>query len=149
MSKLRLNSGVSYVRIPSLVVDRFEVRSMPLNDLFCPVRDVPVFAEELAHSISDSGLANPVIVVRGPYEDLYRELRGTSERDKQLQLPDKPVVNCVYGGTNRISAARSLGYTHIDCVLVPTFALGFRLQELQRNAYTNGSSAQIGQQAGV
>lgn len=145
MSKLRLNSGVSYLRIPSLVVDRFEVRSMPLYDLFCPVRDVPVFADELAESISVGGLANPVIVVRGPYYDLYRELRGVTEREKSLQLPNKPVVNCVYGGTNRVSAARSLGYTHIDCVLVPTFALGFRLQELQRNAYANGESTQVGQ----
>ena len=134
MPKLRIRSRVSRLRFPGLVYDSFEIRSMPLNELHCPVRDVPVFAEELAQSIQAEGLANPVIVVRGPREDLVRELVATGGTGN---LPETPVVNVVYGGTNRISAARLLDYTHIDCVLLPSFHLGGRLQTLQRNDDAN------------
>lgn len=129
-------------------MDSFQVKALPLEELFCPVRDVPVFSDELKDSIDGSGLHNPIIVVRSPLEDLveyYRD-RGFSEK----YLPDTPVVNCVWGGTNRISAAQKLGYTHIDCVLIPDFFLAMELQDLQRNAYSairgtkDGSTSEVG-----
>jgi hypothetical protein len=119
------------------VIDSFEIRSMPIDELHSPVRDVPAFADEVSESIAANGLANPVIVIRGPREDLIRELAKMT--NVKGSLPETPVVNCVYGGTNRISAAKALGYTHIDCILLPTFALGTRLQELQRRSYQSGA----------
>ena len=115
---------------------------MPLDALHCPVRDVPTFAEGVAKSIKQQGLANPVIVVRGPREDLMREL---SETTLNPRLPDQPVVNIVYGGTNRVSAARQLGYTHVDCVLLPTFELAMRVQDLQRESYDGATAEEVGQ----
>lgn len=140
MNKLRITSRASRLRIPGLVIDTFEVRTMPIADLHCPVRDVPVFADEVAESIAKHGLANPVIVVRGPREDLEAESLALGGR--RGSLPDAPVVNCVFGGTNRVSAAKKLGYTHIDCILLPSFALGLKLQELQRNSYSRGTETQ-------
>lgn len=137
MTRLRINSGASRLRIPGLVIDSFEIRSMPIDELHSPVRDVPAFADEVSESIAANGLANPVIVIRGPREDLIRELAKMT--NVKGSLPETPVVNCVYGGTNRISAAKALGYTHIDCILLPTFALGTRLQELQRRSYQSGA----------
>ena len=66
MLKLRLRSYASALRFPGIAITSFEVRSMALNELHCPVRDVPIFADKIAESISADGLANPVIVVRGP-----------------------------------------------------------------------------------
>lgn len=134
MSKLRLRTLANRMRFTGIGVNTFEVRCMAIADLDFFVRDVPVFAEEIARSIDDTGLANPVIVVRGPREDLALELqRGGSEAS---HLPDKPVCNVVMGGRNRVSAAELLNYTHIDCVLLPTFELAMRLQEQQRNSYS-------------
>ena len=133
MLKLRLRSYASALRFPGIAITSFEVRSMALNELHCPVRDVPIFADKIAESISADGLANPVIVVRGPREDLAAESRSRGGNGNFL--PDTHVVNCVCGGTNRITAGEQLGYTHIDCVLVPTFALAMKLQDLQRNSY--------------
>jgi hypothetical protein len=117
---------------------------MPIDELHCPVRDVPVFAAEVAESIARDGLANPVIVVRGPREDLATELTATGGTGEQL--PKTPVVNCVYGGTNRVTAAKSLGHTHVDCVLLPNFSLGRQLQDLQRNSYSDGTETEsVGQ----
>jgi hypothetical protein len=142
MSKLRLNSRASRLRNPKLIVNSFEVRCMPIEDLYCPVRDVPIFAEEVAKSIVRVGLANPVIIVRGPRDDLVAQIkeRGGSGDN----LPDTPVVNCVFGGTNRITAARRLNYTHIDCVLMPDFTLGGLLQDLQRASYNATKATSVG-----
>ncbi len=141
--RLRLAQRVSRMRVKGLFVDSFEIRNLALDDLHCPVRDVPVFADKVGASIAEQGLANPVIVVRGPREDLADELtrRGGSGNG----LPSTPVVNCVYGGTNRVSAARELGYTHIDCILLPTFALGIKLQNLQRGAFRESTAKTVGE----
>ena len=141
MTKLHLASRASRLRFPGVGVNTFEVRLMPLDDLHCPVRDVPTFADGVAESIKQQGLANPVIVVRGPREDLMRELRETSAHPR---LPNKPVVNVVFGGTNRVTAARKLGYTHIDCVLLPTFELGMRVQDIQRESYNGTTAEEVG-----
>ncbi len=140
--KLRLRNRAAYLRVPRLAITQFEVRTFPIEDLHCPCRDVPIFAEEVAESIAREGLANPVIVVRGPREDLERELLAEGSSGKGL--PDKPVVNCVWGGTNRISAAKLLGYTHVDCVVLPTFDLASRLQDLQRESYNATEARAVG-----
>lgn len=115
---------------------------MAIADLDYFVRDVPEFAQEVAASIADQGLANPVIVVRGPREDLERELVNGGSRASSL--PDKPVCNVVMGGRNRVSAAELLDYTHIDCVLLPTFELALRLQDLQRESYSATRAESVG-----
>lgn len=141
MRKLHLKTRVSYMSIPNLVINSFEIRCLALADLHCPVRDVPAFAQDVMHSIEADGLANPVIVVRGPREDLISQ---TESVGSTLRLPDYPVINCVFGGTNRVTAARELGYTHIDCILLPTFEMGMRLQTLQRGSYDGSKAKSVG-----
>lgn len=142
MSKLRVRSHASRLRSPGLLVSDFEIRCLAIEDLYCPVRDVPIFVGELAASISREGLANPIIVVRGPREDLARQQVATGGTG--MGLPDTPVVNCVWGGTNRISAAKQLGHTHVDCVLLPTFDLAMQLQDLQRESYSASEARSVG-----
>jgi len=138
VTKLRINSRASRIKLAGLVMDTFEVRNLPLTELHCPVREVPTFADRLAVSIKESGLYNPIIIVRTTLEEL-RDYYG--ERGYDLRhLPKSDPVNCVWGGTNRIAAARELGYTSIDCVLIPDFYMAMRLQELQRNAYDKAES---------
>jgi len=115
------------------VLADFEVRALKLDELFCPVRHVQTFVAGVQRSIDESGLRHPVIVVRIPREDLIaqHEQWGTTGRS----IPDRPWLNVVCGGTNRVEAARGLGFTHIDCLLVPDFDLAMRIQERQRRSY--------------
>lgn len=129
--KLHLSKRVSRVRYSGVVLVDFEVCSLPLDELWCPVSTVPAFVTELSASVSAHGLYNPIVVVRGPREDIIRDY-GIRPRG----LPESPVVNVVWGGTNRIAAIRSLGYSHADCVLVPNFALASQVQEAQRKNYS-------------
>ncbi len=143
MNKLFLNTRASRLRVPNLAILDFEIRCMPIEQLNLGVRPVPVFVDEVAESIDKSGLFNPVIVVRGPAEDLRAELTRMGYMN-QTYLPELPVLNCVFGGTNRVFAAEKLGYTHIDCILLPTFELGLKLQDLQRASYGKGKASQVG-----
>lgn len=141
-----MRSRASFVQYAGVIIDRFPVKAMPLDELYCPVRPVQSFVDEVRDSIGDTGLMNPVIVVRKPREDIleyFRETRGGLKSGNDgggvipLNFPEDPVVNLVWGGTNRVYAVRELGYTHIDCVLVPDFALAYLVQERQRNSYVD------------
>ena len=133
MSKLQLASRASRLSYSGVIVADFEVRCLKIKELHCPVRSVPAFAEKLQASIEREGLHSPVIVVRMPREDLvaYQEERNVSTSF----IPDRPWLNCVCGGTNRVEAALALGYDEIDCVLLPDLDLAFQVQARQRNAY--------------
>ena len=141
-----MRSRASFVQYAGVIIDRFQVKAMPLDELYCPVRPVQSFVDEVRESIRDTGMMNPIIVVRKPREDIieyFREtkggLRSGSDDGKLIpaNFPDDPVVNIVWGGTNRVYAIRELGYTHADCVLVPDLALAYLVQERQRNSYVD------------
>lgn len=146
MKKLHMRSRASFVQYAGVIIDKFPVKAMALDDLYCPVRPVQSFVDEVRDSIDDTGLLNPVIVVRKPREDIieyFEETKGGlksgSDNGKIIpaDFPDDSVINIVWGGTNRIYAVRELGYTHIDCVLVPDFALAYLVQARQRSSYVD------------
>ena len=89
--------------------------------------------EESQDSILSGGLVNPIIVVRLPREDVVAD--WTARKKPVTRLPDRPVLNVVWGGANRLAAAEALGYTHIDCVLLPNFDIGMDVQDAQRYSY--------------
>ncbi len=112
---------------------------MRINDLHCPVRPVQAFADKVKRSMEEEGMRHPVIVVRMPAEDLiaWQQARGLGGRN----VPDVPWVNCVCGGTNRVHAAKELGYTHIDCVLAPDFEIALQMQRRQREDFNATAEA--------
>ena len=145
MKSLQVNNRASRLRFPNVVIDSFEVRAMPIDELWPPVRVVPVFVEELKDSIAQAGLMNPIIVVRTPKEDLVRHFEKKNKlfpNWKHPPLPDGEVTNTIWGGSNRLEAVKQLGYTHVDCVLIPDFFTAMEVQTQQRNAYgdSNGSA---------
>jgi len=133
MKRLRLSNCASRLSYTGIVLESFEVRALRINELYCPVRSVPAFAQGVQASVEREGLRHPVIVVRLPRGDIvsyYRE-RGLDERF----VPEREWLNCVCGGTNRVHAAKELGYEAIDCLLVPDFELAMQIQERHRRTY--------------
>jgi len=145
---MRIKSGASRLRFKNVVIDSFEVRTMSFDDLYSPVRAVPAFAEKVQESLADGGMENPIIVVRGPREDFLRYLReGTfrpSDKNPPPNIPEQDVLNVVWGGTNRILALKNLGYDAADCLIVPDFYTGSKLQGEQRAAYERQRRGQSG-----
>ena len=136
-NSLRLSSLVSKVRYPGVVIDSFNVRSIPLEDLFCPAKVVPGFVEELATSFKKDGLKNPVIVVRLSVEDFIAS-RAPEARAKYKERIPKGLqtINVVWGGNNRVEAARILGFKEIDCVMIPDFDTAMKVQDNHREHWS-------------
>ena len=138
---LRINSRASLVRYPDVFIDRFEVRTLAIADLWQSVCCVPAFAAEIEASIAERGLINPVIIVRLPREDMIAHftqkgyLKADARKDAVQKIPDIPVINAVWGGTNRIEVIRRMGYTHVDCVILHSFDLATLAQAAQRTSY--------------
>ena len=124
-----------------VTIDSFPVRQLAVADLWQSVPVVPAFMREIKNSLLNKGLMNPIIVVRLPREDVteyFAKTRGSlnisSLRDFST-LPYTPIANVVWGGTNRVEAVRELGFTHIDCVIIPDFETASRIQDTQRSSY--------------
>ena len=134
---LRINSRAAKVRYHDVVVDRFEVRTLPIEDLWQTVPAVPAFADEIQTSISTFGLVNPIIIVRLPLEDVtaHFKQKGYTKKNIVNALPDRPVLNVIWGGGNRVEVIRRMGYTHVDCVILHDFALATEVQNRQRATY--------------
>jgi hypothetical protein len=90
-------------------------------------------------SIEKNGMDWPIMVVNCS----RHELRGQKAkwRNKINDLPfwmadDLDVrMNVVWGGSNRLWIARELGYTHIDCAMMPTFQSAHDLQKTMRETH--------------
>ena len=122
-------------------ITSFPVKQLPVADLWQSVPVVPAFTEEIKRSVLDKGLINPIIVVRLPREDVLEYFK---DKYKTLDvnglcdfatMPYTPVANVVWGGTNRVEAVRELGFTHIDCVIIPDFETASQIQDSQRSSY--------------
>jgi len=61
--------------------------------------------------------------------------RGVGPKTIHPHLPDTPVINAIWGGSNRLAAVKALGYTHVDCVLIPDFQTAMEIQKVQRDSY--------------
>jgi len=133
MKKLHLASRVSRLGYRGFVLTTFDVKSIEIEKLYLPVRPVDSFAEDIRLSIKEEGLRQPVLVVPMLRDELIAEY--TRRGHGVESVPEQPWLLCVCGGINRIHAARTLGYTHIDCLLVPDFDVAIQLQERQRNEY--------------
>ena len=137
--KLRLAQRSSRAAYKGIALSSFPIRSLPIADLWQSVSVVPAFVEEIRESIADEGLFQPVIVVRLPREEVVeyftkkRALRGVSGGGSHV--PDRPWLSVIWGGSNRVAAIAELGYTHVDCVLIPEFELASAVQKAQRDHY--------------
>lgn len=100
------------------------------KEFYGPVKD----------DIAKNGLYNPLLIVKctkaelkgqkAKYGHLINELPFWMADDKE---DEKLLV--VWGGSNRLYAARELGYTHVDCAIVPTFQEAMALQKCHRHTH--------------
>jgi len=123
-----------------------QIVQLPVDKLWASVpvainyRGVP-FYHNVKQDISANGLKFPLLVV----ECTFSQLKAQKEKYKKriLDLPtgykDTDTVYVIWGGSNRLSIAKELQYTHVDCVLYPNgdFARAFADQALQRNPYNH------------
>lgn len=123
---------------------KYPVITHPIKDLWPSVPKAEVhagveFYKPLKESIQKEGLHNPLITVKCTRQ----QLKGQKAKwGKELnELPfwiaedlDKEML-VIWGGSNRLYAAIELGYTHVDCVMIPTFEEARKLQKTHRSTH--------------
>lgn len=127
----------------------YEVRCLPLDKLWPYIGPTETlhrkpFLENLTHDIEADGLYFPVLCISISRKKLVAIAReAKQERGKKLSpLPfdaktddlslDQYVIR---GGCQRYHAAKNLGYTHIDCAMIPDFLTARRLQGQMREPF--------------
>jgi hypothetical protein len=122
----------------------YEVVQLPIKDLF---QSVPAaakvrgkeFYKPLKEDIAKNGLRFPIMVVHSTRGELIKQKERY--KDKMCELPfwltdDKFIkLYTVWGGSNRLSIARELGYDTIDCVVIEDFNKARNMQALHRKPY--------------
>ena len=151
MKKLKANCGDTY--------DGYVVNTFLIEDLYCsslPVlklknnikNEVVDFKNKLTNSLKTKGMQFPIIVVKASYKTLsdwmYAKLNESISGKismtkfpftKQESQSTQKFLWSVWGGSQRVYAAKKLGYTHIDGIILPTIESTFEQQEKMRKPY--------------
>jgi hypothetical protein len=127
--------------------NKYPVKVLAIRDIFISVpktetlRGKP-FYQYLLEDIQRDGLHFPLLVS----EPTRTELRQKKKQYKK-RMCDMPEWNdgldeneirqlTVWGGSQRIRVANDLGYTHIDCAIIPTLDEARTLQGKMRAPFT-------------
>ena len=98
-----------------------------------------VFYKPLKEDIAKNGLCNPVLAVHCTREELKGQKakwgNGINELPFWLATDMQQKMYVAWGGSNRVLIARELGYTHIECAVIPTFAEARALQKTHRHTH--------------
>jgi hypothetical protein len=127
--------------------NKYPVRVFPIRDIFISVpktetlRGKP-FYKFLLEDIERDGLHFPLLVSNPTRTELRKKKK--QYKNKMCDVPewtdglDENMQRqwTVWGGSQRIRVAKDLGYTHIDCAIIPTLDEARTLQGKMRAPFT-------------
>jgi hypothetical protein len=120
---------------------KYPLRVVALKDIWASVPKAKVhlgkvFFEPLKEDIAKNGLHNPILTIHCTREELKGQ-KAKNINDLPFWLDDdmQQKLYVAWGGSNRVYAAMELGYTHIECALVPTFNEARNLQKCHRHTH--------------
>lgn len=127
--------------------NKYPVRVLPIRDIFISVpktetlRGKP-FYKLLLEDIGRDGLHFPLLVSNPTRTELRQKKK--QYKNKMCDVPewndglDENLQRqwTVWGGSQRIRVANDLGYTHIDCAIIPTLDEARTLQGKMRAPFT-------------
>ena len=123
----------------------YPVEVLPIADLWASVPQVETlrnkpFHENLKNDIEKDGLHFPLLTVHTTYNDIW--LQKEKYKSKLCELPftlteenKENKMYVIWGGSQRVRVAQELGYTHIDCAMIPNFKEARLLQRYMRAPY--------------
>ena len=129
---------------PAYKGNQYPIKQLPVDEIWASVPRAVIhcgieFYEPVKESIKKNGMYWPIMVVNCTRQ----ELKGQKAKwgDKINDLPFwmaedlNTRMNVVWGGSNRLWIARELGYTHIDCAMMPSFNEAHVLQKTMRETH--------------
>jgi hypothetical protein len=129
---------------PHLKGKEYVINTISVDDLWASVPKAIIhkgirFYDSLIQDIEKNGLHNPLLTVVATRKEVLGQKAkwGKKVCDPPFWMADDLDIkmNVVWGGSNRLYAARELGFTHIDCALIPTFSEAMQLQKTHRHTH--------------
>lgn len=120
--------------------------SLPVHELWTSVREVDKFQRLLLEDLPKNGLVNPILVVDATFAELFNQKKryGMAMLEPPTGFRPHDKIYVVWGGTQRVNAAKKLGYTHVDCVIYNNdFAAAFKDQALHRKDYNHWYNGRV------
>lgn len=114
-------------------------QSVPSVDVL-PTVNKP-FKKNLIDDIVRDGMHFPIMVVKSSHKDLLEAKLKFGNKINVLPFwhndrnPQSKYQWGVWGGSQRLDAAKQLGYTHIDSAVIPSIAKAVSLQKLMRKPF--------------
>lgn len=114
-------------------------QSVPPVD-FLPADNRP-FKKNLVNDIRRDGMHFPIMVVKTSHKqlleakDMWRDKINILPFWHNDRNPQSKYQWSVWGGSQRIDAAKILGYTHIDCAVLPSIAKAITHQKEMRTPF--------------
>ena len=140
---------------------KYKIKQHPVDEIWASVPQADKhmgrpFYGPVMEDIKKNGLHFPLLVVKATRAQVVEQ--KNIWKDKLVELPfphkqglmndektpkwwiDNPENNRIiqlvcWGGSQRLRVARELGYTHIDCAMIPKFTIAHKLQKVLRGPY--------------
>ncbi len=113
---------VEYLTSPFDYWEGYPVKPLPIQSIvqICPT--TTLFTQQVKKRLAQEGLALPLLCVDLALERLtewYKETEGGNMLSPESYPPkNRERAVAVFGGNTRLVAAKELGYTHIDCIIL-------------------------------
>ena len=128
---------------------KYKIEILPVNEIWPSVpkavkhRGKP-FYKELTVDIKANGLHFPLMVVTATRKQIneQKKIWGAKLCDLPFDIKETKKEKLghiehyvAWGGSQRVRVAEELGYTHIDCAMMPSFQRAHKLQKVMRVPY--------------
>ena len=112
---------MEYLTSPFDYWEGYPVKSLPIQSIvqICPT--TTLFTQQVKKRLAQEGLALPLLCVDLALERLtewYKETEGGNMLSPESYPKNRERAVAVFGGNTRLVAAKELGYTHIDCIIL-------------------------------
>lgn len=129
---------------PKYTGNKYPIEQLRVDEIWASVPKAIIhngidFYEPVKKSIIDSGMDWPIMVVNCARHELKGQKAkwGNKINDLPFWMAEDLNIkmNVVWGGSNRLWVARELGYSHIDCAMMPSFESAHALQKTMRETH--------------
>lgn len=99
------------------------------------------FKAKLIEDIRRNGMHFPIMVVHTTHEQLLAAKEKWEDKIRPLPFwhndrnPQSKKIWSVWGGSQRLDVAKILGFTHIDCTVIPSIGRAISLQKHMRKPF--------------
>ena len=140
VGRWKVTSGLE----PAYTGNEYPVKQLPVDDIWASVPKAiqhhgQDFYEPVKKDIETYGLFWPIMVVTCTRQQLLTQKAkwGDKINDPPFWISSdlNEQMYVVWGGSNRLWIARELGYTHIDCAMMPDFHTAHTLQKCMRESH--------------